>query len=148
MAIHDFYQVLADGQDLAGGYDGQVSEHTVDWDESPARKGGHPRPIWFEVYVTTAFVGGGDNSGLRITVQNADGATGDFKDILIGPDIPLAQLTVGAVFQIPYPLMGLDDDDNVMYGGPNQVLRLKFDSISSEAGNWTAGTIDAVLTGG
>lgn len=148
MPIRDYYQVLASDLDFNGAQD-QVTEHTVDWDETPAIKGGHPRPLWFEIVVKETFVGGGASAVLlQPVVQNADGAAGTFKDILTGPEILLADLAKGATFYIPYPMMGLDDDDKPIFGGPNQVLRLNISHSATSPANFTAGKLDVVLSGG
>lgn len=133
MAIRDYYQILA--QDQAIGTGGGETEDLLDWGESPATKGGHPRPLWFEVTVKTDFAGGADRN-LQVEVQTSATAGGSYETILSGPEVPTAELVAGKVIRVPYPM------DGVL-----QAIRLNLVQTGGSAVNWTAGEYDAALTG-
>lgn len=133
MAIRDFYQILAQDQEI--GNTGGATEDLLDWGESPATKGGHPRPLWFEVTIKEAFAGGADRS-LQVQVQTSATAGGTYATILSGPEVPTAELVVGKVIRVPYPM------DGVL-----RAIRLNVIQTGGSAVNWTAGEYDAALTG-
>lgn len=143
--IHDFYQVLADNQAI--GTTGATSEHVIDVGEVPVRKGGHPRPLWFEIVVTTTVVGGAARF-LNVVIQNAATATGTYKTILSGPPIKSADLVEGTVLRIPMPMFGLDDDDDLIENGVNRALRVQWSQSGGGDVNWTAGNLHIALVGG
>lgn len=133
MAIRDFYQVLADEQAI--GTAGGATEDLIDWGETPATKGGHPRPLWFEVVITTSFTGGASRN-LSVQVQTSATAGGSYETILTGPDVPTTECVAGKVIRVPYPMDGC-----------LQAMRLNLVQTGGAGVNWTAGAYSAALTG-
>lgn len=117
------------------------------WAEDPVRKGGHPRPLWFEITVTTAFTSGEGNNTLQPIVQNCATAGGTFKSVLLGPVIKKADLTVGQRILLPLPHFGVDDNDSFLPDGMERHVRVFFQQGGTGT-DWTAGKLTVILKGG
>lgn len=134
MAIIDVYHLLAEEADMTS----DIDSDAMDWAEDPVIKGGHPRPLWFEIHITDAPSGTGN---IVCHVQGADddgtGSAGAFVDLLSLPAIDPDDLSVGDVIYLPFPMTGFDSSADWKPDGPPRYLRVHIDETDVASGECT-----------
>jgi len=141
MPVRDYYHVLAEGEDMTSG----VISDILDWGETPVVKGGHPRPLWFEVIITVQPAGGAWTIGVEGADSDGAGGQGTWRVQLRTTLIQSGDVSVGDVLKIPLPMMGLDSSNEVMPDGLPRFLRVHVDVGQTTV---TAGECDIVFRGG
>lgn len=130
--------------DGSGGRDDEAD--ILDFGEEPVRKGSHPRPLYAIAVITETFTSGEADNTLQMSINSCDTEGGTYEPSIQLPAIPKAKLVEGVRLVLPLPVMGLDDDDDII-PGLQRFVRVQF-AQGGTAADWTAGEMLVTINGG